>query len=362
MISLGAALTAKWPGVVATAFGCMLAAYLFARLLTHSGPSATWHALVRAGPWVGLALLPFALGMTIDAYGTRVLLHALGSKTTLGQMLLVRIASEALHGSIPAGFVASDTATAVLLEARFDVPMRDGVVASIARKWLVMRAHAAYIVVGAIGGFAVLAVCSRKVLGSAALPWLVLASASVPLCASWALRAGLLSQSRFTRLQGALGRIPSRRVRRWAEARRPEAVATDAQVARLHGARKATSTAALAFFGCWCVEALESVLLLRLVGAAVPFAAVIAVEGGLSLVRSLAVVAPSGLGVVDFGYATILPVLGADSGSATAFVLLKRAKELTWIAVGYAILGALRGRAASGLLGRSTVTSASVAG
>jgi hypothetical protein len=332
------------PKLIVTTLGCALAALLLARLFTHTGAAETWHALGRGGPLVVLAIAPFALGMTIDAYGSVLLLRALGSPTTLAQMLPVRIASEALHSSIPAGFVASDTATAVLLEAR-DVPLRDGVVASIARKWLVMRAHAVYIGAGALGGFAALAGSSPRLLGGGSLPWIVLASAAIPLAASWALGAGLLGRSTFTRLHTLLARLPSRRVRRWADARGHEAVATDAQVARLRAARRSTTAATLAFFGSWCVEALESALLLRLVGADVALTSVVAVEAGLSLVRSLAVIAPSGLGVVDLGYATVLPAVGADGSSAAAFVVLKRAKEIAWVAVGYAILGTLRGRA-----------------
>jgi uncharacterized membrane protein YbhN (UPF0104 family) len=147
-----------------------------------------------------------------------------------------------------------------------------------------------------------------------------------------------------------LARQPWPSVRRWAEQRQHEAIATDAQVARLRAARAATTTATLAFLGCWCVEALESALLLRLVGADIPLPAVVAIESGLSLVRALVVVAPSGLGVVDLGYATVLPALGADAGSAAAFVLLKRAKELVWVMAGYAILGAMRGRAPAATL------------
>jgi hypothetical protein len=70
-------------------------------------------------------------------------------------------------------------------------------------------------------------------------------------------------------------------------------------------------------------------------------------EAGLSLVRSAAVIAPSGLGIVDLGYGAVLPALGADAGVAAAFVLLKRAKEAAWVLAGYAVLAALRGRAAT---------------
>jgi hypothetical protein len=340
--------------VAATALGCAVAAYLVARLFAHADASATWRAIGSGGPLVLLAPAPFALGMTIDAYGTVVLLRVLGSRTTLAQMLPVRIASEALHLSVPAGFVASDTATAVLLEARSDVPLRDGVVASIARKWLVMRAHAVYIALGGLVGFRALAALPPGPLGGRVLPWVVLASAAVPLGASWVIGAGFLGRSTFARLHSALAHVPSQRLGRWLEARRNEAVATDAQVARLRAARTATRAAMLAFLGCWCVEALESALLLRLIGVDIALGTVVAIEAGLSLVRSLAVVVPSGLGVVDLGYATVLPLLGVDGGSAAAFVLFKRAKELAWMMAGYAILGAMRGRAPNASLASPT--------
>jgi hypothetical protein len=60
------------------------------------------------------------------------------------------------------------------------------------------------------------------------------------------------------------------------------------------------------------------------------------------MVRSVAVLAPSGLGVVDLGYATVLRALGGEPGAVAAFVLLRRAKEAVWVAAGYAILAAER--------------------
>lgn len=324
--------------IAATIVGCAVAAALLARVVAQADPQATWRALTGAGPFVFVGLVPFAVGMTLDAWGQLVLLRALGHRTTLAQLLPVRFASEALHITMPAGFVAADTATTLMLRDRCDVPVRDGVVASIARKWLVMRSHAGYIAVGALVGFPALAVASRQMLGNTmALPWIVLASASVPLALSSGVAAGLLGRSTFSRLHRLLSRLNWRWLRRWLDAHHREASATDGQVSRLRAARGATFVASLAFLGCWCFEALESVLLLRLAGADIGLAPVFAVEAGLSLVRSAVVIAPSGLGVVDLGYATVLPMLGVDAGAAPAFVLLKRAKEVAWVLFGYAL-------------------------
>jgi uncharacterized membrane protein YbhN (UPF0104 family) len=322
--------------------GCLVAVAVVAKLVVDADLAATWRAVGSAGPLVLLALVPFALGMTFDAWGMVVLLRALGHRTSLGQMLPVRFASEALHVTLPAGFVAADTATAVLLEKRCEVPVRDGIVASIARKWLVMRSHAAYIAVGATAGLGALVLLGGA-LGARALPWMVGGSAAVPLVLSVALGAGLLGRSTFARLHAALAKVPSKRLRRWLEARGRDAVATDAQVVRLRASPGATWLAAAAFLGTWAFEALESALLLRLVGAHVDLASVFAVEAGLSMVRSVIVFAPSGLGVVDLGYSTVLHALGVDAGSAAAFVLMRRAKEAVWVAIGFAALTALRG-------------------
>jgi uncharacterized membrane protein YbhN (UPF0104 family) len=321
--------------------GCAIAVGVLARLVLQADPAATWRAVSSAGPLVLTALLPFAVGMTIDAWGTSRLLRALGHRASLGRMLPVRLASEALHVTLPAGFLAADTATALLLERACDVPVRDGVVASIARKWLVMRSHAAYIAVGGVAGIAALGVLAH-VLRVAALPWIVLGSAVVPLVLSMAVGSGLLGGSPFARLHAACARLPSRRLARWLESRKADAVATDVQIARLRGDRTATALATLAFLGGWCFEALESALLLRLVGATVDLPSVFAVEAGLSMVRSIVVLLPSGLGVVDMGYATVMRGLGVDPSAAAAFVLLRRAKEAAWVGIGYAILAASR--------------------
>jgi hypothetical protein len=327
-----------------TVLGCLVAVGILAALMSRADPAATWAAISYAGPLAFTAIIPFALGITADAFGLWMMVRALGHDTRFSQVLPVRLASEALHISIPAGFVASDTATAMMLQSRCGVPVRDGVVASIGRKWLVMRAHAAYIVVGAIAGFPALVVISRSLIGGNSLPWIVMTSSLMPLSLSAAVGAGLLGRSTFSRLLDALSRIPSRRLRRWLESRRDDATLTDSQATRLRTTPTATARATLAFLVTWSFEALESALLLRLVDIHIDLGAVFAIEAGLSMVRSAVVLAPSGLGIVDLGYATVLPMLGADAGGAPAFVLLKRAKEIFWVLAGYAILATWRNR------------------
>ncbi len=308
--------------------------------------AAAFRTAAGAGRWAPIALAPFALAMVLDAAGIRILLQALGRDAPLARLLPIRIATEALHLTAPAGFVVADSATAALLDSRCGIPVSEGAVLAIARKWLVTRSHAAYILLGALGGAAALTGVSTRVLGGHWLPWLVAASALAPLSISVVLGAGFRGQAAIVRMQSALARLPWRaareRVARW----RRGAVAVDGHLARIGAASAATRLATLTYFGGWLVEALETAIILRLVGGPLDFRLALAAEVGVSLVRSIGNVAPAGLGVQDAGYAVLFEALGVPASTTAAFVLLKRGKELVWIATGYALLAAMRRPAA----------------
>ena len=58
------------------------------------------------------------------------------------------------------------------------------------------------------------------------------------------------------------------------------------------------------------------------------------------MVRSVAVPVPAGLGVQDVGYVLCLKALGVPDATnvGTAFVLLKRGKDLFWILLGFTLM------------------------
>jgi glycosyltransferase 2 family protein len=325
-----------------TAVVVVAAVALLYRAFAGIDARATLGAARRAGPFAPLALLPFVAAMTLDAAGIRVLLRTFGRTVPLARLVPIRIATEALHLTAPAGFVVADTATAKLLDARCGVPIAEGGVLAVARKWLVMRAHAVYIALGAACGAALLARLSERSLGGAWLPWAVGASALIPLGLSLALGAGFRGRPAVARLQSALGRLPWRALHGCADRWRSRAIVVDDRLARIGAARSDTWVAAAAFFACWLIESVETALIVRLVGGPVDLAFAMAVEVSISLLRSAGNVAPAGLGVQDAGYAVLFQSMGLPAHMAAAFVLLKRAKELVWIVLGYGLLVALR--------------------
>jgi uncharacterized membrane protein YbhN (UPF0104 family) len=327
------------------------AGFILLRVLRGVDPAVTLRALSGAGPWALLAFLPFVASMAFDSTGMVLLMRALGRTVPLGRMLAIRLATEALHLTAPAGFLVADSTAAVLLQDRSGVPLREGAVLAVARKWLVMRAHGIYIAAGALVGWSALAGMSRAHLGGPWLPWAVLGLALMPSALSLGVGLGFRGGDAVARVHRALEKVPFAAVRRAAAGWRAGAQAVDGHMATVGASRGVTRTATLAFLGCWLGESLDTAIILKLVGGPFDFALAMGAEVGISLVRSIGNFAPAGLGLQDAGYATMFAGLGVPIDTAAAFVLFKRSKEVLWIACGYALLAALRSPAGSMLPG-----------
>ncbi len=300
--------------------------------------AAVWHA----GAGAPLILLPFFVAMVLDAGGMVLLLRPLGHAVSLARLLPIRIATEALHMTAPAGFVVADSATAALLEARSGVPIGQGAILAVARKWLVMRAHAVYILLGALAGAPLLGAVSARALGGRWLPFAVAASALIPLVLSALVGAGFHGGALVGRLQGVVSRLPWAPLRARASAWSAPARALDAHMRAIGQRAPATRAATVSFFACWLLESIETAIILALAGGPANLGLAFGAEVGISMLRSVGNVAPAGLGIQDAGYAALLPALGVPVDVTAAFVLLKRAKELAWIVVGYALLAGFR--------------------
>ncbi len=319
------------------------AAALLARVFASVDLRAVAAVLVQAGPRAPVAVVPFLLGMTADAAGMGLILRALDRRLSLSALLPLRVATEALHMTAPAGFLVADTTTAALLGAKWGVPLGEGAVLAVARKWLVMRAHAVYIVLGAAVGAAALAGVSQHFLGAR---WIGIALAAglalVPLTLSVTVGLGFAGRSTLESVRAAAERIPWPRLRARVRAFQRGAAEGDALLARVGANHVATNTASLSFLGCWLAEALDTAVILWIVTGRFDVPVALAVETGVSLLRSIANVAPAGLGVQEVGYGGLLTAMGVTVEGAAAFVLLKRCKELVWIAVGYVLLACFR--------------------
>ena len=295
----------------------------------------------RAGPAVGFVLAPFMITMLLDTVAWRRVFALIRRDVPFVRLLAVRLTGEAVLMSLPAGAVFAESLNPVLLRNLCGVPIAESLVTTTAKRWLVMRAQVLYILLSAVLGYRFLRDASVSLIGSRGLPFIVLASALLPLVLSTLLASMLGGGAVVKRLLGHLRRVPVVRFRAWLDRRHEGFAAADARFGELAAHSHATILGpTLLVFAGWLMESVETMLILLVLGTRVGFAEVIAFEAALGLIRSLAFFVPSGLGIQDLGYMAFFQAFGLPDATAlgAAFVLVKRAKELVCIVIGYALL------------------------
>jgi len=318
------------------AFGaCIL---LFVLALARTDLSGAWHRIKDIGLLSLLVVVPFPFAMAMDAWAWRGLLRALDRKVSWSLLFTLRIGTEAVTNSAPAGAVWADAISPLLVSQRTGIPAVDVFAASTAKRWTVVRMHAAYVALSSALGATALLHASRAMFGSDVLLLATLGAALFLMLLSIAIEA-LAAHGRIAgRLSGTLVRF--QRVRAWIEERRHHFARADLQLTRLSKNKRAGAAAAWRMLGLWVFEGLESYLILRLLGAPLGVIEVLSLDAALSVVRSSAMFTPAGIGVQDVGYLAMLQAYGVPDAASLgpAFIVLKRVKEAFWIVIGFAIL------------------------
>ena len=332
------ATTARW-AVLALALAALW------NTLRHAELRRATSLVAAIGAPILLVLVPWLLAMTCQAAGYARILAVLGRSVSLPRLLSVLVSAEAVLMSFPAGQALAESLNPYLRERRCGVPVPEGLAAVAAKKTLIVLSNGLYMGVAVVVGGTWLRSASPALLGAPGLTWIVAAAAAAMVATALITARVLFSGSVAARSYGLLGRIPSARLRRWLAERERGFTATDEHFSALSKASGGTLLATTTvFLGCWLLEGTEALVILRLLRVEVSYAEVLAFEVVVSLLRSLAFMVPAGLGVQDAGYVAFFGAFGVPDAPTlgVAFVLVKRARELVWIAVGFLLFVILR--------------------
>jgi hypothetical protein len=300
-------------------------------------------ALVTSVGFLGAlgVALPQLGALSLESLGWKLAFEVGGSRPRWRSLLRVRLATEALAQSLPVGVAFAESAKPLLLARHAGLTVAQSVSGMTARKVLLLVSQCLYVTGLATLGFAGLELASSRVIGAPHLGLFALGAGALLGLAG--LGGGLmLRQSALARgVLSLLERMPLARVRAFAARERRVFAATDGAVSAFFRADWRRLLAPLVLFtGGWLMESVETWAILNVLGAPVSFVQAGSLEVVVSLVRNVVFVVPAGLGVQDLGYAACFAALGVPEAASTgaAFVLLKRGKELFWIAFGYALL------------------------
>jgi uncharacterized membrane protein YbhN (UPF0104 family) len=298
--------------------------------------------IARAGGgallWV---LVPMGCALAVESHGWAWAFRRSGHDVPFTGVWRARVTSEALALTLPAGMLFCESTKPFLLARHCGLGTEASLAGMAVRKHLLLASQAVYITGFALLGAPFLEQASAGIIGGPGLSYLMLAVGAVVLAAAIGsgvcLRHGRIAE----RVRGALARLPLPALRRRLEQSRGRFDRTDGELRRFfEGPLLGVSAPALPFLASWVLEAVETYLILRLLGVDLPFEAVAALEVALSFARHVTFILPAGLGVQDLGYVAFLRALGAHDPltMGAAFVLLKRAKEAVWALVGFSLL------------------------
>ncbi|WP_394840237.1 MMPL family transporter [Pendulispora rubella] len=317
------------------------AVMLFLTMVPRGALGDAARLIAARGPVLALVLVPVAAAVLFDAAAQRALFTRLSRQVHVGIAALARISSEAVALSTPGGGVLGEPVAALVLAKRAGVPAGESIAVLAVRRVLLMRMHAAWIVLSALAGWGLLTARAQTI---PYLPWLVLASALLPLIAATTVGAAFGSGSLAGRVLGFLGRIVPARIgalqRLLHKGERQASVVDGSASMLLRANLRSMLGPALLFGGVWVAESCEAYAILHLLGATTPFAHVMAIEASASILRAVAFFAPAGVGIQDIGYLTLLG--GGDPHAtviATGFVLVKRGREVLTMAIGFLAFG-----------------------
>jgi hypothetical protein len=94
---------------------------------------------------------------------------------------------------------------------------------------------------------------------------------------------------------------------------------------------------ALAYFAFWLGGALETWLILWMLGLATNVAVMLFIHIWLAVVTRLTAFIPANLGTHEAGALMVFTLMGLPAEAALAFALFRRLRQLVWIAVGLAV-------------------------
>lgn len=305
----------------------LLGLALFAGLLYWIRANTVMEHLSRVGPWVAAVILGYGLVQLSFVLAWRVLLDSDGKTVGLWELFRVYLAGDAVNYVVVSGNLAGEPLKAHLLRDR--LPMVKGLSSVTINK----LSEAVSMIVFQAFGIALAFGCRLMT------PEMAWGSLAVFACMTtgitlffWRQKKGLFGWIFFGLSRVGIARAFFERV--GSRARR-----LDDQIAGFYEAGAPRFLASLLFnFLGWCGGAVEAYFLLKLLGVSASLPMVFAIEAISVLANNLFFFVPARLGGSDGGKVLVFLSMGMSSAMGFAFGLLRRAREVFFVALGFIFL------------------------
>jgi uncharacterized protein (TIRG00374 family) len=270
-----------------------------------------------------------------DTLGWRSLLLFRGYRVSWSMLFVNHVGSEAIARSIPLGVPIADSARSLLLKKEHAVPLSESVIASLGRRIALGISQCFFVLIAVVIGYSdVLTIFKRVFEYESFVATIVIATITLCFILAVALLTFRLKRDVIGLAPGLLQRFKF--VRSFTT--RLESLRLTLLGNNIADLKQLPIT--LSFYSLvWVMEFAETYMLLSALGFDPTVQQALAIEAGVSLLRLAAFFLPSGIGIQETGYAGIIATLGLGATSSIAmFLVIKRMRDIFWIALGYAIL------------------------
>jgi len=306
--------------VVGVAFLGYLVVEVGPETLLVSFQAISWRLLL-------IVWFPFALIVVLDTLGWRYAFRRdLASFSTL---FTVRLAGEAFNATTPTASMGGEPVKAYLL--RPQVPLDEGLASVIVAKTTVTLSQGLFLVAGIAVALTSLPLTSPLLRG---MIWLAGAGAV-------ALGAFVLLQQRG--LFGGGLRFLRGLGFSWGDQREEGVRRLDRELSAFYREHPGRLTLSLLFhFVGWVLGSLEVFLILHFMGVSVSLTTALVIEAFATAIKSAAFLIPAGVGALEGGTMAVFAAFGLGAGTGLSMTLVRRFRELIWVAAGLVALSLFR--------------------
>ncbi len=283
--------------------------------------------LGRSQNWL---LLAAAIGISafmalFDGLAWRAALKASSKiRPSLGSLVYLRVAGDAITNAVPGGFVLGETIKALRLRDWLNMPLVESAPSLLFIKFGLGYSQALFIFVGLIMGFGL-----TNPLAFAAL-LLMCVVMGLPLALLW--RGGS-----FTAFAQFLQRFSWGR--RFVSSRLNSLQKLDNSCRTLMRQGPALAAEVLGWLLLhWLMGVIETMLILHVLGTGTGWQEAFVIESLGSMFRLLFFMVPSGVGGQDASFFVLFKMYDISKASAGVFIAFKRAREIFWIALGLVLV------------------------
>lgn len=300
---------------------------LFAWYLSRADLPAVGAALARLGWLAPVALVPYLVVYVVDCAGWRLCLPA-GLRVPFFTLFRIRWAGESVNNVLPSAYVGGEAVKVHLLRKR-GVPAASGASSAVVSKSAQSVAQLFFILLAALALLRLgvnqpgLRLAMALVLGGGAVALAVI---------FWIQRRGV-----FACLLGVARTLRFKFT--FLENRRAKILEVDRAITGFYRDHRPRFYAATGLYlGGWLLDTLELFLVAYLLGLPITWPQALAVEAFTSVAKVIGMGVPGALGVQESGIVLLGRLAGLPETLGVAYALLRRAREVIFAAIGWALL------------------------